>query len=413
MKQKQLLVLLIALLLISTFKLQAAEQKTVTPSPALTEYLQQAWELHPEIQAAQTAVLVAKARHNAADRPVYNPEIEVELERTDINTFSFGVSQAIDWGNKRAAATEIADAEIRLFEAELMQLRFSLSDEVLNVLVDLQAARNLQKLAQQRVELMQEFLANTEKRQQAGDVGTQDVALAKVALSEAKMQLAGSKAQQAENLAKLQAASGIFSDNWPSLLQEPPKPDALQALETYFEKLPPLIAANARLIVAKSNIALAKAERKADPTLGIRAGAEDTEALLGLTFSMPLNFRNTYRAEVEVASQESLQIEQLLMAERQRAKAHLLGAHRRYSLVYTAWQSWKLTGMTSLQQQMDLIQTIWKAGEMSTADYLVQAKQNVDAQETAVELSSQMWMAWIEWLTVSGKLENWILQAKF
>ena len=49
---------------------------------------------------------------------------------------------------------------------------------------------------------------------------------------------------------------------------------------------------------------------------------------------------------------------------------------------------------------------------MSTADYLVQAKQNVDAQETAVELAAQMWEAWIEWLVASGQIENWINTTK-
>lgn len=415
MKHKQIFNLLFAFSIAFPIGLQANDSNTINsgtahPSPALVEFMQKVLDSHPEIQALQNTFLAAKAKRNAADQPLYNPEMEFELERTDINTFSVGVSQALDWGNKRSASIDIADAEIRLVEAELMQLRFNLTEKIFNVLVDLQAAQKLQKLARKRVELMQEFLSNTEKRQQAGDVGIQDVALAKVALSEAKMQLASSEAQQAENLAELQAASGIISNDWPLLVQEPPKSEQMQTLDSYLNQSPSLIALRTRLVMAKSNTRLAKAQRKADPTLGLRAGAEDSEVLLGFTFSVPLNLRNTYSAEVEVANQETLQIEQLLLAETQRARAHIQGAHHRYALIYAAWQSWKETGETSLQQQMDLIQTIWKSGEMSTADYLVQAKQNVDARETAVELYSQMWQAWIEWLSVSTQIENWIVE---
>jgi len=381
-------------------------------SPALNSFMQQVWEKNPNIQAIEAAVEAAKARKQAANQPIYNPEMDVELERSDINTLSFGISQSVDWGNKRTASSHISDAELQMAIAELDIQRYTLAEEILNTLIGLETTFQLQKLAQQRVVLMEEFTANTEKRQTAGDVGLQDVALAQVALSEAQMQLARSQAQQAENEARIQSASGLFVKEWPTLVKEPPALELLNNIDDYIHKLPNVNALKANLAASKSNIALSKAERKADPNFGVKAGMEDGNPLLGLSFSMPLNIRNNYRAEVEVASQEFMQQQQLLLAEIQRARAHINGAYQRYSLTYTAWQSWKKTGIASLKEQMNLIQTIWKSGEMSTSDYLVQAKQNVDAQETAVELSAEMWAAWIEWLAVSGQIEQWIKQTK-
>jgi len=372
--------------------------------------MQKVWENNPSIQAIEASVKAAKARKQASDQPIYNPEMGLELERSDVNTLSFGVSQSVDWGNKRTASSEKSDAEIQIAIAELNIQRYTLAEEVLNTLVSLETTFQLQNLAQQRVALMEEFSINTEKRQAAGDVGLQDVALAQVALSEAKMQLAHNQAQQAKNEAIIQSVSSLFVNEWPTLVKEPPALVPLNNIDEYIDKLPIIIALKANVAASKSNITLSKAQRKADPNFGVKAGMDDGNPLLGFSFSMPLNIRNNYRAEVEVANLETMQQQQLLLAEIQRSRAHINGAFRRYSLTYAAWQSWKKTGTASLKKQMNLIQTIWKSGEMSTSDYLVQAKQNVDAQETAVELSAEMWTAWIEWLSVSGQIEQWIKQ---
>ena len=377
-------------------------------SPSLANFMQKVWEKTPAILAAESALEAVKARKLAANQPIYNPELDVELERTDINKLGIGISQRVDWGNKRIAATGKAEADIQLALAEVVIQRQTLAEEILNALVDRQAAHQLQNLAQQRLGLMQDFVDNTEQRQQAGDIGLQDVMLARVALSEAKMQLANYAAQQAANEAKLQAASGLFVNDWPALTQEPPAVTQVVKLETFQEQLPRLNALRAKLAAAKSNVNLSRATQKSDPNFGLRGGMEGSDVLIGLSFSMPLYVRNRFRAEVAVANQEALQIEQLLLSATHRARVHLNGSYQRYQLTYTAWQAWKQTGLNTLNEQLKLIQTLWKSGEMSTADYLVQAKQNVDAQETAVSLSTQMWQAWIAWLSASGQIEQWL-----
>ncbi len=381
-------------------------------APALNQFIQNIWQDNPAIQAGQSALEAAKLRKKSANQAIYNPEVEVDVERTDINTLSIGVSQAIDWGNKRGASTNKADAEIQIAQAQLQQQKMDVAEAILVALSNLQSVNNLQKLAEQRVNLMQEFVDNTEKREQAGDVGLQDVALARVALSEAKMQYANSAALQARYKAELQAAANIMLNQWPELSQEPPSPVADFDAEAFIQQLPNIKSLMAQLVAARSNIDLSKAETKADPSFGVRGGMDGNNALLGLSFSMPLYVRNTYRANVEVANQEALQVEQTLLYAARQAQAHISGSHQRYKLTYDAWQSWKKNGLNSLNEQLELIQTIWKSGEMSTADYLVQAKQNVDAQETAVELAAQMWEAWIEWLVASGQIENWINTTK-
>jgi len=378
-------------------------------SPALSQFMQEVWQNNPSIQAAEAALLAAKSRKQAASKAIYNPELDFDLERTAVNTFSLGINQTLDRGNKRAAATSKADAEIQASEAELKARRLQVSAEVLNALVGLQYVDKLQQLAKQRVLLMQNLVNNTESRQSAGDVGLQNLALARVALSEAKMQLANTAAQKAKNLGQLQIATGFFVKHWPALASEPPAPaPSLSNLEKYLNQLPELNRLKAMLLASKSNLRLSQANRKSDPSFGVRGGMDGEDALLGVSVSMPLFVRNNFRAEVEVANQERFQIENTLMSAIRSAEATLNASHRQYQIVFDAWQSWKQNGINNLDEQMKLIQAIWKSGEMNTTNYLIQAKQNVDAQETAVELSTQMWNAWIDWLVASGELEQWI-----
>ena len=379
-------------------------------SPDLPEFMQRVWQDNPSIQAFEFALQAAKSRMEAADQPIHNPEVDVEVARTDVNALSVGVNQAIDWGNKRAASTSKANAEVKLAQAELQNKRLTVATEVLTALIQLQSVERRQSLARQRLALMEDFISDSNKRQHAGDIGSQDVALASVALSEAKMQFANTAAQYAKYLTQLQVATEIFITQWPVMEKEPPPLASLLVANAYLAKLPAINILKAKLLASRSNINLSKSEQKPDPSFGLRGGMEGEEVLVGINFSMPLFIRNNYRAEIEVANQEVLQIERLLLSATRRAEAQLSGSHKRYRITYDAWQLWKQTGLNSLNEQMKLINTLWKSGEMNTSEYLIQAKQNVDAQETAVELSSHMWEAWIEWLVASGQIEQWIKQ---
>lgn len=385
---------------------------TVFASPQLKIFIENILQNSPVIQAVENELLAARFGKKAADQSVYNPELDFDAERTDINTFSIGLSQSIDLGDRRSALGNIANAEIKLKQAELDQSRLLLIEETLSALADLRTATQMQNLAQQRVELMQKLVADTEARQRAGDVGSQDVALAQVASGEAKMQLTNRRLRVSEHETRLQAVTGDLDNRWPELSHVPPVVGSSIDVEKHLNSLPSVLLSRAKLSAAKSYIDLSKAQRKPDPSIGFRAGMENDQSLLGISFSMPLTIRNSYRAELDVASQESLVVEQRLLHQFRQARITMIGAHQRYILVRNAWQAWEQNGLSNLDQQLSLVKSIWKNGAMSTGDYLVQAKQNVDAQEAAVELYGKVWQAWITWLSASAQLEHWLEQFK-
>ena len=93
-----------------------------------------------------------------------------------------------------------------------------------------------------------------------------------------------------------------------------------------------------------------------------------------------------------------------------RAYARLISAAERYELSQGAWRDWERTGRVSLTRQADQLRRLWEAGEISTTDYLVQIRQTLDVQESALNLGQALWRAWFEWLTASGQIDAWIGQ---
>ncbi len=374
-------------------------------SPAIDDLLRQVWESHPGIQAAQSAIDAARARSKAAGKPIYNPELEVDAERTAVNTISVGINQTIDWGDKRGARRQMGNSEVRIAQAELASLHQQVASEVLTALASYQSAQEQRQLAARYSELMSRLVETTEQRYAAGDLGQLDVALARVAYSESRMQVARREAEVASQHASLVAASGLSLSQWPSLPNPPPAPPANPQRDALLARLPQLIAQQARITNARGGIELARASRSADPTFGLRGGAEENDLLLGLNFSIPLNVRNTFTAEVTAASQQAVQVEKTLLDQRRLAASRFDGSLSVYRLTHRAWRQWQDAGQGNLTQQLSLVQRIWEAGELSTTNYLLQTGQNINTQITAAELKGDLRLAWVEWLKASGQIE--------
>ncbi len=390
---------------------QPMSSKNSVNSVTLKPFMARVWEEHPVVHSAQAAIKAARARGTAANKPLYNPELELDGERTGSNAAYIGMSQSIDWGNKREANTSVAASETLAAEANIAATRQRVAAEVLSALANFQSFQEMRLLAQQRSRFMQRFSQATANRLAAGDIGQLDAALARVAYTEALLQETKIAAEVAAGQAALRAASSLTLKKWPSLPRDiPPKP-SLKNKESVLASLPELVLLHARSQAAKARITLAQAERKADPTFGIRGGVDDSDGLIGINLSIPLFVRNSFTAEVEAASQTALQEEAAFYNARQRAEAHLGGSFERYRLMFDAWQVWQETGQSALREQMQLLERMWEAGELGASEYLIQAKLNVDAQEAAVDLATQAWLAWVEWLAASGQVEQWISSA--
>ncbi|NOZ54110.1 MAG: TolC family protein [Gammaproteobacteria bacterium] len=374
----------------------------------LQTFIERIWMESPAVQGAQAAVDAARSRREGAGRPLYNPSLELEAERTDINTTTIGLTQTFDWADKRRARTDIASLEIQAALAAHEATKQRTAVEALNVLARYLTAREMRELAVRRSQLMKRFADTVQQRYSAGDMRALDASLARVVYSEALMQQATSEGALAEIEAALRAVSGFDLTSWPQLPQalvpSPEKPDAALLVET----LPELMVLRTHVDVARAHVRLAKREGRSDPTIGVRGGREGSESLVGLSFEIPLFIRNNFNAEIQAASYAVVQQEQAYREAYRRASARFDGAWGRFQNMTHAWHVWVATGQQAHIEQVELLQQLWQAGELTATDYLIQAKQNVDTQVAATALVGEVWQAAITWLDASGQVGRWV-----
>jgi len=366
---------------------------------------------NPQMQAAQASVDAASAQLRGTALPLNNPELEAEAETTDVDTYTLGIRQTIDWHDKQNAYEQVAQAELTAVEMQFAALRFSKASELLDIIGQLATRHKISLLSARRTKILKRFTKLAKQRYSAGDISLIDLELARLSLSEAVM-------QQAKSGVDLnQAKSDYFSISGQLAEEEIELPDQLPvALPSALDHMalaqnhPSVKAAHQSAQAARYQINAADRERKTDPSFGLAAGREGEDNLIRLSFSIPLQFRNNFQSNVDTAQAKALQADQEAQQTYRNLLARLNGAQESYKLIAQAWRLWNSQGRNSLQQRISLLEQLWKAGEVDTTDYLFQVQQTLNTQISGVELHGDLWSAWIDWLSASGTLDIWLNQ---
>jgi len=406
------LVLLLGGLIFIPWAAGAAETGATRADPELIRFVQTVVETNPRVQAARAALDASGAFRDAASRPLYNPELSLDAENSDADTRAIGISQTLDWDGKRKARTTVAESDRLVVEAEYQVARWAVIVELLDGLAQHQTGVERQALAESRRLLMQEFADLAQRRFDAGDLNQVEFELARLASTEARIQKATAGASLAEArqaVRNLSPRSAVAE--WPDLPTVVPNlPDSANDPQSLVLALPEVIAVRHQVESADAMVELRRRERRPDPTLSLAGGEVDGETLVGVNITIPLHIRNSFSHEVSAAAAERSQAEQIANDVMQRAHARLISAAERYELSRGAWGDWELTGQTSLASQSEQLKRLWEAGELSSTDYLVQLRQTLDVQESALELREALWRAWFEWLWASGQVDAWLGQ---
>ena len=405
--------IVVALLIgsLSTFTWGAKSTGTVRPlgDSALTQFVRLVLDTNPRIQAVRSALNSSQALRSAAAQPLYNPTFEFEAENADANTRTLGVSQTVDWNGKRSARTAIASADYQAAEAEYLLARRTATIELLSGLAAYQTDLERGTLATERTRIMQDFASLAKQRFDAKDISQIEFNLANLTFADARMERATIAAslsearQQVNNL-----TSSDVTTQWPTLDAKLPALPIQKNPHHLLMGLPEVQLAQHQVDSANRIVALRKREKRLDPTISLTGGKEGGERLISLNLSIPLPVRNPFNHEVEAAYEQYQQAQKIADDLLQRAYSRLVNASERYEIAQSAWLDWQQFGQISLQQQCDQLRLLWRSGEISTTDFLVQIGQTIDSQDRALELRKMLWCAWFEWLAASGQLERWL-----
>ena len=379
-------------------------------SVALTRFVQAVVDSNYRVQAARAGLEASSALRDAASRPLYNPELSLDAENAQARIRTLSISQTLDWGGKRKARTAVAELDRLVAEAEYLDARWTVAVDLFNGLALYQTGVERSRLAQTRQQLMEEYAALAKRRFEIGELDQMELDQALLSLTEARIQ----KAMAAADLSEVrQAVYNLVSRTpeaqWPSLPAKLPElPGQNADPKALVQALPEVVAAQHRVNMADAVVALRRRERRPDPTLSLTGGYEDGERLIGLGLSIPLPIRNRFAHEVTAAMAERDQAQKLADDTVQMAQAFLVGAAERYELSRSAWGEWEQLGRKSLDRQSEELRRLWQAGDLSTADYLAQLEQTIHVRESALDLHSQVWRAWFEWLLAAGQVDAWL-----
>ncbi|KXS34366.1 MULTISPECIES: TolC family protein [Idiomarina] len=182
--------------------------------------------------------------------------------------------------------------------------------------------------------------------------------------------------------------------------------DITPSLTVRWQQHPQLKAAYLQWQLKRADVDWKRSLTTANPTLGIEAGETDHETVVGLSFSMPLQIRNSYNDAVHAASSEALAEEKRLMALKHQWQAALKSSLNNYRFIKSQWHSWQQRFQDRQSASSQVIEQSWVEGDLSTTDYLTAMRQQLDSQYAGIALQTQYRLAAIEWLYRSGELSK-------
>jgi outer membrane protein, heavy metal efflux system len=376
----------------------------------LRQALNAAWSSLPSTRAAQSRLDAAVARAEAAAKPLYNPELELSREDDGETRTTAGVNLMLDLSGKRRARAAVGQSELTLAQNEYRLHRAEFTRNWLDAWAIWQASERQLALSAQHLELSQRFASLAERQFNVGDISRLEKDLAVLARDEAQADYASAQVEVADAQERFAIVGGTatVAARFPSATALPVPtgvlgPDQLIALPEWQIGLAARDTAANRAVVARR-------DRRLDPTLGLLGGRREdgllSDRIVGLSLTIPLPIRNTYRAELtaaladaDAASADSEQLQLALTARAERARAS-------YIAVRGAWLGWQKNEVR-VAERAALLERLRQAGELSTADTLVQLKQTLDTAQAGHALEGRAWQSFVDYLFATGQLDRW------
>ncbi|WP_417349904.1 TolC family protein [Ferrimonas sp.] len=376
-----------------------------------SEFAQQALdslEALPEIQAQQAELELSGLAVDTADQALYNPDLSLDVEGIGASAakeeFTLGLSQTLDWSDKRGYRTRMAQLTELQAQAQYHQGRNLALARLLTGWINLNQAQTLTRYATEQKQRTQSMLTLAERMVQVGELAPLDRQLITLELA----RVTGDHADALQALAQAKAQVRLSGGNPKLTLPAWSAGLTLPSTEVT-PQLPALKGAYQQVLAARAGLDLARTEGMADPTLSIGAKTDGDDSSLQLGVSVPLNVRNRYQGEIAQASQAIVVAETQFLNDSRTLEITLASLAERYQAVAQGYLSWQQLTRDSLKSSQTLMQALWRGGEMPTGQYLQSQQQLTDTLATGAELAAEQSALWIEMMAQRGELETWLI----
>ncbi|QDF68280.1 TolC family protein [Shewanella sp. SNU WT4] len=360
----------------------------------------------PQMQAQTSLLNQQRYAAEAANQAIYNPELDVSYQNATEDTYGIGLSQTIDWGDKRGSATALAQLSLQQAQLQQQLTQDQLLASALTAIVAQDIATKEYTFAKQQLEHAQKQLEIGRKRVDVGD-------LPQVALQQLSLELANISAEFAlAEQAQLTAMSEVLGLLGQELtLTDFMKEVSVASSQTVDARLPALQVAYLQVRQSRLLQDVVRSTTSVDPTVSVNAEREGSENKFGVGISIPLQIRNSYRAETAASVEAVVLAEQeYLVIERQMQQGYQLFSTSVPKLL-ARYHDWRELVYRSGSEVASSLGQQWRSGDLATGEYLQSQRQLASSYQVGLQLEQAIYSQWINWMAQSGQLSQWFEQA--
>jgi cobalt-zinc-cadmium efflux system outer membrane protein len=365
----------------------------------------------PRLALLAAEVGAAEGALAGAETYPHNPVLELEAADRDgaegsTTDRAAALSQQLEPPGRRGTRREAAEADLTAARATFEQARAEVLGEAARAFAAAVHRRELLGLEETGAELARSFASLVERRLDAGSATAVDLLLARAALARAERGLALARGSYRGARSRLAEAAGLAGLDGVEPAGELPPLEGPPALEEAVARATglrgDLAAAGASVEAAEARGRLARSLRLPEVTVGVRAGREEGDDVVGVGVALPLplfhrNQGGVARAEAELAGARAGLAAAGLAVRRQVAEAHA-----RYAAALEARRVTEGPGMTALEEGLQLLERSFEAGKIGAADLLVYRRELLEGRRQALEASAEAWEAAVDLAVALG-----------
>lgn len=373
--------------------------------------LPEAWRLaeerNPALRSAAAAMHGARGQLAESRAPLWNnPEASLEGSRTRIpqpderyRGWTLGLSQTFEVAGQQVLRRGAAEAELATVEAQVAEARAQLRAEVEERFVQVLALQQRAAVERETVALVAQAESAMQKRLDAGETSRLDRNLAKVEAERARNQLTQVEELITQSRADLASLLQLPPADLPEVAGELRRAAGytLEELLQSSARRHKLASLGKREEAARERLALERASRYPDLTLGITTGRDGPpglrENVLGFAVSVPLPVFRRNDAGVGRAMTELAQAQIEKQSSERDIQAAVRAQWLRVSQLESRAGRLRDSVARTLEENQRLSRRAFEEGEIGALELVVVNRQLAELRRDVLEAETELRLA--------------------
>jgi cobalt-zinc-cadmium efflux system outer membrane protein len=381
----------------------------------LNQFIQIAIENNKDLQAAKYDISLAKGRLVQAGQWI-NPSLN--LANTDDRLFrregdytrSIGFSQQFPIAGRIGQQKKVARVDVAIAIAEIKEAERKLAGEVANSFYGVLITQRRLQQVQHLLPINQKLIRVTHNRLHAAEVSELDANTARLEYQRLLQEKSVLESQQISQLAHLNellgrpSSSSLLLDvKLPSLVQ---LPSLIEIQKLAFRNRADFQIAWLNLHRAQADIALARAERWSDWTVGLGvdqskqvvegAPPQNSNRALSLTLTIPLPLLNTNKGRILEAGASEIKADAKIQAAQLSIETEVASSYQQVILLQNILKQSQSTSLSLSMRNIHLAQNAYSAGQISLFEVVQAQRQQNDLQMAYLDTLNQYLQALVK-----------------